>query len=94
MSKKVSLSEIMGRSGASKSESGLKLEHLQELLGDSLPELPKNAVGRFRLIRSLQQRFGKNFRSLPGVGDLIKQFDGDLEFEKRLQKIRSIKAGK
>jgi len=92
-SKKFSLAEVMGTAAAGKGE-GLRLSHLPEILGDAMPELPKNSLGRHRLIRSLQQRYGKNFRSLPGIKDLVKQFDDEIAFEGRLQKMKNIKVGK
>lgn len=85
-----SLAEIMGTS-AGQHEGGLKLEHLPQILGEAMPELPKNPVGRHRLIRSLQQRFGPNFRSLPGVSGLIDQFDAGIDLERRIAQIRNVK---
>ncbi len=93
MSKRASLSEVMGSAAAEKG-SELKLEHLPEILGDAMPDLPKNAVGRYRLLRSLKARFGPNFRSLPGVTGLLTQFDGVLDTERTIHKIKSYKAGK
>ena len=90
MSRKLSLAELMGKV-ASSEKRGLKLSQLGEILGDSMPELPRNQVGRHRLIRALQQRFGHNFRSLPGVKDLVREFDDDLEFEKKVAKVQAIK---
>lgn len=92
--KKTSLAEMMGSNGAHQSTNGLQLSRLHEILGDATPELPRNAVGRHRLIRALNQRFGKNFRSLPGISNLIKQFDSDLEVEKKIAHISSIKASR
>lgn len=92
MSKKSSLAELMGSSASGKGD-GLALSHLPQILGDSMPELPRNPLGRHRLIRSLQQRYGKNFRSLPGVKDLVKQFDDEIAFEVRVAKMKKIKAG-
>lgn len=87
---KVSLAELMGKRGA---ESGnkLRLDDLPQILGDAMPELPRNNVGRFRLMRALQQRFGQNFRSLPGVGGLMKQFDNEIEFENTVSRMKAIK---
>lgn len=90
MAKKVSLAELMGSKGASSSGS-LSLDQLPDILGESMPELPRNNVGRFRLVRALQQRFGKNFRSLPGVSNLIKEFDSDMEFEDKISRMKKIK---
>lgn len=90
MAKKASLSEIMGSVGASK-QGSLELRHLPQILGEGMPELPRNEVGRFRLVRALQQRFGDNFRSLPGVSDLVKQFDNEVELETKIARISQIK---
>lgn len=92
MSKKVSLAEIMGKTGAQLGGNGkLSLDVLPDLLGEGMPELPRNSVGRHRLIRSLQQRFGANFRSLPGVKDLVREFDESVRYEKRRHQISQIK---
>lgn len=91
--KRASLSELMGKAGADAAKSGLSLSQLPDILGDMMPELPKNSVGRHRLIRSLQQRFGPNFRSLPGVMGLIKEFDDDLAFEDRVNKLKAVRPG-
>lgn len=77
----------MGSSGAQ----GMQLSKLHEVLGEKTPELPRNPVGRHRLVTALAQRFGPNFRSLPGVTDLMKQFDGEIEFERKLARIKAIK---
>lgn len=87
MSKKVSLQELMGREGSK----GITLKDLSNILGDSMPDLPKNQVGRFRLVRALQQRFGSGFRNLPGVSDVVKEFDSDIEFEKTIMKLKKLK---
>ena len=88
---KLSLAELMGSKGAAQAQQGMQLSRLHEVLGDAMPELPRNAVGRHRLIRALNQRFGPNFRSLPGVKDLVGQFDSEIEFEDRVSKIGKIK---
>lgn len=88
--KKVSLSELMGSAGANAGRN-LELRHLPQILGDALPDLPRNAVGRFRLVKALQQRFGDNFRALPGVSGLVEQFDHEVEFEDKIQQIKAIK---
>jgi hypothetical protein len=90
MAKKASLSEIMGSAGANNA-GNLQLKHLPQILGDAMPHLPRNQVGRFRLIKALQQRFGDNFRALPGVSGLVKQFDSEIEFEDKIDRIKAIK---
>lgn len=92
MARKLSLAELMGVDAAKAGNSGtLRLNKLPEILGDAMPELPRNAVGRYRLIRALGQRFGPNWRSLPGVKDLISEFDDVVDLELRVAKIKKIK---
>lgn len=88
-----SLAEIMGKQ-AGEAREGLRLEHLRDILGDAMPEIPRNGVGRHRLVRALQQRFGNNWRSLPGVKDLVKEFDGEVDLERRIAKIKAVKPRK
>lgn len=92
--KKVSLAELMGADASGSKGPGLTLSQLPKILGDAMPELPKNPLGRHRLIRSLQQRYGKNFRSLPGIKELVKQFDNEIEFEKKVAQMKNLRAGK
>lgn len=91
--KKASLAEIMGKKGAqaASGERKLTVDDLPDLLGEAMPDLPKNAVGRHRLIRSLKARFGPNYRSLPGVGDIVKDFDSVMDIERKVQRIKSIR---
>lgn len=90
MSRKTTLAELMG-SKASDRAGRLSLGQLPEILGDAMPELPRTAVGRHRLIRALQQRFGPNFRSLPGIKDLVEEFDKDIEFERKIAQMKEIR---
>ena len=53
--KPASLGELLG-SASDKKELGLK--DLPEILGEKMPDLPKNRIGKFRLLNALQNRFG------------------------------------
>lgn len=77
--KPASLGELLGKAG-SNAES-LSLEDLPTILGEKMPELPKNRIGRFRLINALQQRFGNGYNNIPGVKNIIKQFDEEIKLE-------------
>lgn len=91
-SRRPSLAEMMGVTASQSGQAGtLTLKQLPKILGDGMPDLPKNQVGRHRLVRALQQRFGQNWRSLPGVKDLVKEFDRDVDLEMRVAKIKQIK---
>ena len=76
--KPAALGELLG-SAAGKSELGLK--DLPELLGEKMPELPMNRIGKFRLINALSQRFGPGFRNIPMVSGIIKEFDNQMNDE-------------
>lgn len=84
-----SLSELIGKKGAN--EPKLSLEGLRDLLGEKMPELPRNQVGRMRLISSLRQRFGDGFRSIPGISGIIQEFDADVKDAEREAQMRTIK---
>lgn len=94
MRKNVSLAELMGIPASRNAQSGMRLAQLGEILGTSTPELPRNQIGRFRLIRALQQRFGHSFRSLPGVSGIIKEFDNELDDANRIDKLSKVKYGR
>lgn len=85
--RKASLHELMGNAA----DEGLTLASLPHILGAAMPELPRNGVGRHRLITALQQRFGANFRAIPGVADIVKEFDRDIAHENKIRQISQIK---
>jgi hypothetical protein len=76
--KPAGLGELLG-SAANKQNLGLK--DLPELLGEKLPELPMNRIGKFRLINALSQRFGPGFRNIPMVSGILKEFDQQMNDE-------------
>ena len=84
------LGEILG----STSTEGMKLSNLKDILGEKMPDLPMNAVGRFRLVKALQQRFGSGFRSIPGVSNIIKDFDEEVSFSDTVARMGKIKPQK
>jgi hypothetical protein len=92
--RKASLNELMGKSGGSAKERKLSLEDLPDLLGDAMPVIDKTPVGRLRLISAMRNRFGDNYRNIPGVADIFKEFDKEAEFNVKLQEMKMIKARK
>ncbi len=89
--KKASLNELMGSSGKKSKERKLSLDDLPELLGEAMPKIGYHAVGRLRLTTALRQRFGDNYRNLPGISDILSDFDKEAEFNIKLQKMKMIK---
>ena len=82
----------MGSKGAKLSSSGkLSMDNLQDLLGEAMPDIPKNRVGLFRLMRALKGRFGNDFKNLPGIKDPSKVCDVGVKFEGQISKMKGIK---
>lgn len=77
--KPATLGELIGRPDGSPET--LSMADLPALLGDKLPELPPNRVGKYRLLNSLKLRFGAGFRNIPGVKNIISEFDKNVETE-------------
>lgn len=84
----------MGKKASELASGGLKMSDLPEILGDGMPELDMSNVGRIRLVRALKQRFGSNFRSLPGLKDIVREFDDRAKLAVTAEKIKSVKMGK
>lgn len=78
--------------GGGKKEIGLS--DLEELLGERMPQLDYSPVGRLRLISALRNRFGDNYRQLKGIDKIIKEFDEEVSFNIKKQKMKLIKGKK
>lgn len=89
--KKLSLNELMGSGGSAAKERKLTLDDLPGLLGERMPKLDYHPVGRLRLTTALRNRFGDNWRNLPGMSDIMKEFDAEAQHNVNLQKMRMIK---
>lgn len=72
---RTSLAEVMGSKADKAQSSGLGFNDLPKLLGDQMPKLEFHTLGRIRLVRALRNRFGENFRSVPGIQELMTKFD-------------------
>lgn len=92
--KKESLNELMGRSGAAVHKRKLNLNDLHDLLGERMPKLEFNPIGRLRLTNALRNRFGNEYHNLPGIGDIMKEFDHESAFSVKLQEMKQIRGRK
>lgn len=92
--KKVTLNELMGKRGQGTASRKLTLDDLGDLLGERAPKLQFSPVGRLRLTSALRQRFGDNFKQLPGIEDILKAFDDEARFAVKLAEMKMIKAKK
>ncbi len=86
--KKVSINELMGKSGKS---GKLSINDLGGLLGERLPKIEYTPIGRLRLTTALENRFGKNYRNMPGIDDILKEFDDEAKFNVKMQEMKLLK---
>lgn len=82
MSKKgTTLGELMGKKAEHAQARGIEFHDLPELLGDYSPKVEFHHLGRLRLVRALKNRFGANYRSVPGISELLSKFDREMHIE-------------
>lgn len=68
--KPATLNELMGDGGKP-----MSLEDLPGLLGEKMPEISYDRVGKLRLINALHQRFGPGYNNIPGIKDIMSHFE-------------------
>lgn len=83
----------MGSKGESGKSGNLSLDDLGDILGERMPKLDFSPVGRLRLTSALRMRFGDNFKFLPGISSILKEFDRETAFNVKLQEMKMIKSG-
>lgn len=92
---KTTLNELMGKAGGQKGQAKkLTLDDLSDLLGERMPKLDYNPVGRLRLTTALRNRFGDGYRNLPGIDDIMREFDQEAAFNIKLHELKAIKGKK
>lgn len=90
--KKTSLNELMGKGGEAAKSRELSLNDLPELLGDAMPVIDKTPVGRLRLVSALRNRFGDQWRNIPGVSSIMKEFDEEAKFRVKIEEMKMIRS--
>lgn len=75
-----SLGELMGKGFEGRTR--LDMDDLPKLLGDKMPEIKFDRVGKLRLINALHQRFGASYANIPGVKDILSHFDKEAHVER------------
>jgi len=71
----------------------MDLTPFKSLFGEDLPNIEANTVGKIRLIKMLRHKFGVNYRNFPQAKKLIDYFNSEMEFNKKVIKIRSGRDG-
>lgn len=90
--KKTSINELMGGAGGKAKGRKLSLDDLGELLGERMPKLEFTPVGRLRLTTALRNRFGDGYRNLPGIDDIMSEFEKEAKFNVKLAEMKMIRA--
>jgi len=86
--KPASLGELLGK----KSEN-LSLKDLPSLLGEKMPEMPFNRIGKYRLSNALKLRFGLGYKNIPGIKSILEEFDANVETENTVKKNLEARSG-
>lgn len=68
------------------------VQPIQQALGDDMPDVQMNQVGRMRLVDALSRKFGENFRAVPAAGKAIEHFDSEMGFFREL--VRTMMKGR
>lgn len=89
--RKTNLNELMGSAGSTAKTRKLSLDDLGDILGEKMPKLEFHPVGRLRLTSALRNRFGDGYKNIPGIEDILKQFDDEASFRVRLEEMKMIK---
>lgn len=93
--KNVSLNELMGSAGGKAASSReLTLDDLGDILGERMPKLEFNPVGRLRLTQALRKRFGDDYKNLPGISHILSEFDKEARFSVKMEELKMIKLKK
>lgn len=75
-SKPATLAELIG-----KDVGEMSMNDLPKILGEKMPEMPYNRIGRFRLNNALKLRFGSGYKNIPGIKNILTEFDSHVETE-------------
>lgn len=74
--KPATLAELLG-----KDVGHISMADLPKLLGEKMPEIPKNRIGRYRLNNALKLRFGPGYKNIPGIKNILAEFDSEVSTE-------------
>ena len=82
------LGELMGKHGGNAQSGGLSMENIHDLLGHEMPSIDYTPLGRIRLSRALQRRFGSNYKNIPGISQIINDFENKYKLERLVREIK------
>lgn len=62
------------------------LQSFKKALGDSIPAISPDPLGRYRLLSALKKRFGPTYRSHPDAASAIHHFDREYNYFRTLRR--------
>lgn len=68
-----------------KAKSTMDLKPIQKVLGDQMPALTPDPLGRYRLMSALSKKFGPTFRSHPDSVSAIHHFEKEYNYFKTIR---------
>lgn len=75
----------------------LDLEPVKKLFTEKehaqLPEIDASQVGRIRLLRTLRNKFGTSFKSIPAVKAAIDHYDNEVKYMQHYKKLLGARHG-
>lgn len=75
-----SLQELVGAAGNKSSDQPqFGLDDLKDILGEKMPDLSYDRVGQVRLVNALHQRFGVEYMNVPGVKNIMTEFEKEMK---------------
>lgn len=73
----------------SKPRSQMEMGPIKDALGDDMPQITPDALGKYRLMMALKNKYGANYRNVPMAASAMKHFENEHALFKGIRKIQS-----
>lgn len=73
---------------------GLDMTKVQKVLGPEAPSVTADRIGKYRLMESLKNKYGPNYKNHPDAKHVIKEHDAQVDHLKTIFRIHSAKGKK
>ena len=57
-------------------------------IGEDAPKLEPTKLGQYRLMMGLRNKYGANYRNIPGISEALKDFDLEVRYHKIMKKLK------
>lgn len=86
----ITVREMMGEEVPMK----MDLSPIKEALGEDLPEIPANSLGKIRLVKLLRNKYGINYRNFAPAIRALNHFESEMRYIHHYMKVRSGRHGR